>query len=273
MRGVIVLTIALAIASASITWSSTGDGPPDVFKESGFTITGASVSGAVAAEDQVSARLKAAFPKLEIDEVTSSPINGIFTVFAGGNVLYFSPSSGHMIFGEIWDEKGKNLTAELRPKIAAYKQKKTAAAYKEIEKQLDQAVKIGTGKKIVVEFTDPDCPFCRQAGEYWKTRDDVTRYVFFMPLPMHPNAPAKAKYILGAADQAAAMGAVYGGKFDANPVPTTGKNVDKQLELHRGLATKAGINGTPAYYIGGVFVSGADVGAFEKIIGKKGESL
>ena len=27
---------------------------------------------------------------------------------------------------------------------------------------LDKALKIGTGKTTIIEFTDPDCPYCRQ---------------------------------------------------------------------------------------------------------------
>jgi len=47
---------------------------------------------------------------------------------------------------------------------------------------LEKAVKIGDGKKVVIEITDPDCPFCRTASEYFSKKTDVIRYVFFAPL-------------------------------------------------------------------------------------------
>jgi thiol:disulfide interchange protein DsbC len=32
---------------------------------------------------------------------------------------------------------------------------------------LDKALRIGTGKTTVIEFTDPDCPYCRKAYQYF----------------------------------------------------------------------------------------------------------
>jgi len=43
---------------------------------------------------------------------------------------------------------------------------------------LSKALVIGNGPKTVIEFTDPDCPFCRKAASYFANRTDVTKYVF-----------------------------------------------------------------------------------------------
>jgi hypothetical protein len=66
----------------------------------------------------------------------------------------------------------------------------------------------------VVEYTDPDCPFCRKGSEFFRNRRDVTRYVFFNPLPMHPQAREKAQYVLSAQDKAKAYEEVMSGKLD-----------------------------------------------------------
>jgi thiol:disulfide interchange protein DsbC len=59
-----------------------------------------------------------------------------------------------------------------------------------------KSITIGSGAKTVFEFTDPDCPYCRKASKYFEGRTDVTRHVFFYPLPRHPKAKDKAQYIL-----------------------------------------------------------------------------
>ena len=97
------------------------------------------------------------------------------------------------MFGEIWTKDGRNVTAEKRARIAAAKLK---------DVPLDKAVKIGNGRNKVIEFTDPDCPYCRKAAEFFKGRNDVTLYVFFFPLPIHKDAQAHARYVLCAADKA-----------------------------------------------------------------------
>ena len=114
------------------------------------------------------------------------------------------------MFGEIWTKDGKNITAGKRTRLAAAKLK---------DVPLDKAVKIGNGKNKVIEFTDPDCPYCRKAAAFFKGRDDVTRYVFLFPLPIHKDAEAHARYVLCAADKAHALEEVMSGQLDGKGVP------------------------------------------------------
>ena len=69
---------------------------------------------------------------------------------------------------------------------------------------LDKAVKVGSGHTMVIEFTDPDCPFCRKAEAYFRNKPGVTRYIFFIPLSSHPASKGKVQYILSAKDKARA---------------------------------------------------------------------
>jgi hypothetical protein len=70
---------------------------------------------------------------------------------------------------------------------------------------LNQAIRVGNGKQVVIEVSDPDCRFSRRMVRYWDLRHDTTRYVFLVALKNHPEATEKAKYILCAADRAAAI--------------------------------------------------------------------
>jgi thiol:disulfide interchange protein DsbC len=133
---------------------------------------------------------------------------------------------------------------------------------------LDKAVKIGSGKTMVIEFTDPDCPFCRKGSEFFRNRQDVTRYIFFFPLPMHPQAKDKARYILSARDKAKAYEEVMAGGLDGKKLDAITPEGIKLQEEHAVLAKEATANGTPTYIISGRIVIGFDQKKLEAILGK-----
>ena len=120
---------------------------------------------------------------------------------------------------------------------------------------LDKAVKVGSGAKKVIEFTDPDCPYCRKASEALKKRTDITRYVFLTPLA-HPNAINKVHYILAAKDQEKA----YHEMMEGKPVPASARNYSKEIKAqaaeYMDFARSLGIDGTPTFFINGQRLSG-----------------
>ncbi len=133
---------------------------------------------------------------------------------------------------------------------------------------LDKAIRIGSGSHVVIEISDPDCRYSRQMARYWNMRRDVTRYVFLVALKNHPEAPQKARYILSSADKATAYQEVFSGGLDFDE-----KRLDRHyddgglLKLHREVADRLGVVGTPTYFLEGVKISGAKVGEIEKLLG------
>lgn len=193
--------------------------------------------------------LKKNFPNLRVDSVKESPIKGLYEIVAGNQVFYFSPD-GYLMFGELWSKDGKNLTAEMREKVLAEKVKSIP---------LDKALKIGSGPRQVIEFTDPDCPYCRKVDEFLAKRTDVTRYVFFFPLrQIHPDAEKKARYILSQKDREKAFREVVSGALDGKPAPES-IHQDAMLEEMEQVAKSVGVRGTPALWIDGTAVNGADI--------------
>ena len=200
------------------------------------------------------------FPNLRVDSVSESPVKGLFEVVAGNQVFYFSPE-GYLMFGELWSKDGKNLTAEMRNKVLAEKVKNIP---------LDKALKIGSGPRQVIEFTDPDCPFCRKVDEFLSKRTDITRYVFFYPLrKIHPDAEKKARYILSHKEKENAFHEVFSGSMDGKPVPED-ENKGGQLEEMEKVAQSIGVQGTPAIWIDGVPVNGADLPRISALLDGKG---
>ena len=133
---------------------------------------------------------------------------------------------------------------------------------------LDKAIKIGSGKTMVIEYTDPDCPYCRKGAAFFRDRQDVTLYVFLTPLAIHPQAKEKAQYILSTSDKAKAYDEVMSGKFDGKPLTgITGEGI-RLLEEHQGFAKDAKVDSTPTFFICGRIIEGFDQRRVEEALGK-----
>ena len=211
------------------------------------------------AADDVSTALSTYYPQIKYQLISPTPVAGVYEIVAdSGEIIYFVPATGHMFFGELWTADAKNLTQASEDRLLSSKLK---------DFPLDKAIKIGEGPNQVIEVTDPDCPFCRQSSDFFAGRDDVTRYVFLFPLDqLHPQAAAKARYILAAEDQELAYEEVFSGKYDRQPVPAANDN--GLLDLHRQVVHKMGINGTPRFWINGTHVAGYNPQKFETLLNK-----
>jgi len=204
--------------------------------------------------------LQKQFPKLKYTSFKKTDIPGFYEVITEGRVVYFHPKTGYLFIGDIVTNDGRSLTQE----------RAAAERYKLLTPEnLKQAIKLGNGKNIVVEVTDPDCPFCRKMHSYWDMRKDVTRYIFFKPLDMHPDAVKKVTYILAAHDTEKALFEVYSGQLDGNR-QVLDKNYDDKgrLKAQKAVAEKLQVHSTPSFWVNGKFVSGANIPLIEKYIGK-----
>ena len=205
--------------------------------------------------------LKNTFPQFKFDGFRRTPITGIYEIDAGSQIFYFSPQ-GYLFFGELYSKNGVNITAQRRSELMAARVK---------DLPLGDAIKIGSGKKTVIEFADPVCPFCRRAYEHLAKRKDITLYVFLFPLAqIHPQTVAMSRYILCSPDPAKAFGQAMKGELD-------GKNLKipvgcgKENVLTEGIEAgkKVGVMGTPAFFINGRFVSGANLPLIDKLLATK----
>lgn len=203
------------------------------------------------AGQDAAAKLGRLLPATLVDGFAPSPVPGLYEVTAGDQIFYFSPS-GHLVFGEIWSQDGRSLTAERREEIVAEKLARLP---------LDKALTVGHGPRRVIEFTDPDCSFCRTVDDFLGKRDDVTRHIFFYPLEsLHPQAAAKARYILCSEDRERAMREVFAGEWDRQEPPSVaGDCREELLDEHWKLGGSLGVRGTPTLWVDGVRIQGANL--------------
>lgn len=141
--------------------------------------------------DQIKASLLKSIPGLtKIDSISKSQVSGIDEVVVGRKVFYVTSDGKYMFFGNLIDIASKKSLTEQRT------QELSKINWNQLP--LDLAIKniIGTGKRQVAVFSDPDCPYCqmfeRQVVSQLK---DTTVYTFLFPLPIHPNAKSDATKI------------------------------------------------------------------------------
>ncbi|MBU5614815.1 DsbC family protein [Geomonas azotofigens] len=199
---------------------------------------------------------RSAFPQVPFDSMTPTEIPGLYEVITGQRIFYYYPDKELVLTGEIVGKDLKSRTAERKGAMMAKVAK---------DLPLDKALKIGDGKKVVIEFTDPDCPFCRRGAEYFTKRTDVTQYVFFAPLA-HPGAITKIEYILSAENKAQAYDAMMLGQDIPAGAKPASPEIKRLAQEHMELARKAGVTGTPTFFINGQMVVGADVNRLDELL-------
>lgn len=137
------------------------------------------------------------------------------------------------------------------------------------EMDFSKAIQIGSGPKTVVEFTDPDCPFCRKASKYFDGRTDVKRYVFFNPLARHPRAKEKVRFILSMPDKAKAYHDIMSGRLDSAPTLASSPEGVKLQEEQFEIAKRSKVDSTPTFIINGRIIEGFDLKRIEEVLGPK----
>lgn len=233
----------------------------------GCSAGGECKGAASATKEEASAAFKRIAPVFAVTSVQGTDIPGLFEiVYDDVNVVYIYPAANKILWG-MGDDKG-NLTQD---RVAALR----ATYIKEFLKNppFDKAVRFGKGKKTVIEFSDAQCPFCRQMVSYFKGKEkDISHYVFMFPLPGHDKSPALSKYVLCSKDKGAAYTEVMGGKKDTGELPQVDdactQEANNTLAFNQRLANKLGVNGTPAFFIEGERVDGANTARLDELLAK-----
>ena len=193
--------------------------------------------------DAIKTQLEKQNPSLKIKSVASSPMPGLYEVFANGNILYVDKTAKHVLAGAtlVEDATKRNLTVERLKELTAIK-------FDSLPFKDAIEIKKGSGAYRFAVFSDPDCPYCKTLEQGLKKLgiSDYTAYIFLFPLEeLHAEARWKAESIWCTQDRSAAWQAwMTEGKL---PEKTTCENpVDATIKLGRELDVMA----TPTIYLG-----------------------
>jgi thiol:disulfide interchange protein DsbC len=183
----------------------------------------------------------------EVTEVKVSPVKGLYEVTVRQKnrqaVAYLDFGKKLLVPGPIFDIASKRPITPPPvdiPKIFSKADLDTIP--------LTNSIVMGNpnGKKRMIVFTDPDCPFCSKLhGELKKLvtmEPDLTIYIKMYPLDTHPAAYDKARVILGAKSLELLEKAFAGEKLPAPGEKDPKEPVDESIRLGASL----GVDGTPS---------------------------
>jgi thiol:disulfide interchange protein DsbC len=191
------------------------------------------------------------FPK--IDEVSKTPVAGIWEVRIGHEVLYTDAEGGHILQGELIDTKTKNnLTRQRIDKLTAIK-------FDELPLKDAMVIKQGNGSRRLAVFADPNCGYCKRLERELVALKDVTIYNFLYPV-LGPDSEVKSRAIWCSKD---AMKTWRDWMLDGVAPPRAMGQCDAAaVERTAAFGKKYRINGTPAlFFENGDRVPGALSGA------------
>lgn len=175
------------------------------------------------------------FPK--IDEVTKTPIPGVYELRVGTELVYSDEKGEHIIQGALIDTKtGVNLTEARIDKL-------TAIDFASLPLKDAIVYKQGSGARKLVVFSDPNCGYCKKFEREILQVKDVTVYTFLYSI-LGGDSPEKSRNIWCAKDSTA----VYREWMLNGAMPPRAMAQCDTAALQRNLAMgkKYRVNGTPA---------------------------
>ncbi len=175
------------------------------------------------------------FPK--IDEVSKTPIPGLFEVRTGTDLWYSDEQGNYLIQGSIIDTRTRTDLTQARV------DKLTAIDFTTLPLKDAMLIKQGTGARRLVVFADPNCGYCKRIERDLLTLKDVSIYTFLLPI-LGPDSIVKSKDIWCAKEPGKTWRAwMVEGQLPAKASAGCDTSV---LERNVALGQKYKVQGTPA---------------------------
>ena len=172
-----------------------------------------------------------------IDEITRSPVPGLWEVRLGSQVIYSDAQGSFVIEGEIID------TAQHANITQARIDKLTAVDFAKLPLKDAVVWKQGTGARKLVVFADPNCGYCKKLERDLVNVPDITVFTFMIPI-LGGDSPEKARDIWCSKDN----GKVWRSWMinGATPPAATAQCDTAALSRNLALGQKHGVTGTPS---------------------------
>jgi thiol:disulfide interchange protein DsbC len=172
----------------------------------------------------------------KIDEVTKTPMAGLYEVRMGTEVVYADETGSYLIQGSLVDVRTRTDLTQARI------DKLTAIDFASLPLKDALLIKQGSGARKLVIFGDPNCGYCKRIERDLLTLKDVSIYTFLYPI-LGPDSNVKSRDIWCAKDPAKAWRAWM---VDGQAPPKAAANcdaaaIDRNVEMGR----KYKVTGTP----------------------------
>ncbi len=175
------------------------------------------------------------FPK--IDEVSKSPVPGLFELRVGTDIYYTDEQGNHLIEGQVIETKTRTNLTEARIN------KLTAIDFAALPIKDALVWKQGSGARKIAVFADPNCGYCKRFEKDLQQLKDVTIYTFLYPI-LGGDSTEKSRDIWCAKDNTKVwLDWMLRG---VAPVRSMGECDASALQRNAALGRKHRVNGTPA---------------------------
>ena len=166
------------------------------FRALTLSVFALAISPVFAQEATIRKSLTERLPNLpKIDEISKTPMNGLYEVRMGSDIMYSDADGSFLIQGTLIDVKQKrNLTEERIDKLSAiaFDQLPLKNAFTQVR---------GNGKRKLVVFADPNCGYCKRFEKDLQKLDNVTIHHLLYPI-LGEDSKAKSRNIWCAKDKA-----------------------------------------------------------------------
>lgn len=183
--------------------------------------------------------LKQHLPELLIEEITPSPISGLYQVVAGTTILYITRDGRYAFSGDVIDlaDKQSNLTEKARKKVRL-------AGLKALGEQNSVIFSPKDPKYTVTVFTDVDCGYCRKLQSDMPAINALGIAIRYLAFPRTgPGTPTFEKMvnIWCAKDRNKAMMLAQEDKKLEPSIPCGSDTVLREFQY----GVRVGVGGTP----------------------------
>lgn len=175
---------------------------------------------------------------LSVQSIETTPVDGLYEVDVGGDLVYVSSDGRYVLRGELLDlVEGRNLTKAKQRRAAA------ASITELSEEDLIVYEPQGEAQHQVTVFTDIECPYCRRFHrqlDAYLERGIRIRYAFLPRGGRGSTAYNKAVAVWCADDPHRAMTRAKQGES----IPR--EDCEHPVDEHLALANKLRVRGTPS---------------------------
>ena len=177
-------------------------------------------------------------PQLQkIDEVSRTPMNGLWEVRVGSEILYTDAEGNFLIQGSLIDSRLKrNLTEERVEKL-------TAVDFETLPMKDAFTIVRGNGKRKLAVFEDPNCGYCKRFERDLQKVDNVTIHMFLYPI-LGGDSPDKSRNIWCSKDRGRAWQDQMVRELAAPSATCDSAAIARNLEFGK----KYKITGTPTLF-------------------------
>ena len=208
-----------------------------------------SLGSTFAQEAAIRKNLAERLPSLpKIDEVSKTPMNGLFEVRVNENDIFYTDAEGNfLIQGNLIDARSKrNLTEERTEKL-------NALAFDSLPLKDAFTIVRGNGKRKMAVFEDPNCGYCKRFERDLQQVTNVTVHMFLYPV-LGADSVDKTKNIWCAKDKAKVWQDVMVRDIPVPKAACDTTAIDRNIDFGR----KHKITGTPTiFFADGSRVPGA----------------